>query len=164
MNIIVLIIVYQDSESQIVEAMLNNSIICNTMIVLVISIVNLIFQIKSLWRGKKKIKISAANDQVEIIKDSQNLSHIGNKPPTLDATNPIEIYRLNTRPMSQSQRKSGFFKYKRNSLSSDEIIVIPMFKKDTFLDTKSIIHQPDLSTQNMSAQSMMDSKGNPYRQ
>ncbi|CAI2360827.1 unnamed protein product [Moneuplotes crassus] len=132
--IIMLIFIYQRYESTFVETLLNNSIISNTMMVLVISIVNLICQIAYSCYLKKRKIILPSSRKVKVKKSHQSVNMDKEKSEILDKTKmPLEDVGILTRHLPQSLKKSGEVSSQRIFIDSDDIIVFPLFKKTNFL-------------------------------
>ncbi|CAI2363020.1 unnamed protein product [Moneuplotes crassus] len=71
---IFLIIALQRYESRILEVLLNNSVITNTMAVLIISVINLIYQILLNCKSRKKSKRVLSSTKIVTVKSSQKFN------------------------------------------------------------------------------------------
>ncbi|CAI2362435.1 unnamed protein product [Moneuplotes crassus] len=142
--IILLIIFYQKSEMTIIEELLDNSIIGSSMLVFVISIINLIYQITLSCCLKKKNKITPSSKTILERKNTKSINDSKKNQITLGVRKQAENNKNEADPKPDDKTKAINTSSLRRLMPPKEITVYPLFKKSSF-PTPTLLTQPPCS-------------------
>ncbi|CAI2386383.1 unnamed protein product [Moneuplotes crassus] len=132
---ILLTIALQKCDSGVVEVLLNNSILANTILVFLISIINLIYQIVLTCKSKMRGKTAISPAKTIIVKANQKLDITKRSP---EIKNDHESSKNRTEENSQNISKDIEFSEEDTERSWRRIQVYPLFNKLKHIDPQPI--------------------------